>query len=138
MFTGNAPILGKAQPDLLKKIKLTDGPLKLRGLSKASPKFVSLLEGLLNGRPEDRLGGKSDALDVMSHPFFEDIDWDLAAARKLDPPMKPHLGDKTTDFSNFASFYTKQKPVESFVNTSLSKEEKINFRNFEYNRSTTL
>jgi serine/threonine protein kinase len=41
-----------------------------------SPEVKSLLSGLLERNPNKRLGCSSaDASDIMSHPFFRDINW---------------------------------------------------------------
>ena len=92
----------------------------------------------MNGNPEERLGGKNGALEVMTHAFFEDVDWDLTATKGVTPPIKPKQDVIAQDVSNFASFYTRQRPIESIVNTSLTKSQKVNFRNFEYNRTASL
>lgn len=47
----------------------------------------SLLIGLLNRNPQKRLGASSyDAEDIKKHPFFNSIDWNVAARRELKPP----------------------------------------------------
>ncbi len=35
----------------------------------------SLIKGLLVRDPSQRMGGRNGAIDIISHPFFSDIDW---------------------------------------------------------------
>ena len=49
--------------------------------------------------PSERLGaGHLGMADVMNHPWFEDLDWDAVARRRLSPPHFPVIegpGDRT-------------------------------------------
>ena len=36
---------------------------------------MDLIKGLLQNKPEERLGA-NDFRQIMDHPFFEGIDWD--------------------------------------------------------------
>lgn len=50
-----------------------------------------------------RLGyGTQDSLVIKLHPFFKSVNWDDAAARRLEPPFKPSLV-LTHAFKNFSS-----------------------------------
>jgi hypothetical protein len=51
----------------------------------------SFLIALLNRNPSKRLGsGPAGAEDIKKHVFFKGIDWNIAAAKKLDVPL-PYL-----------------------------------------------
>jgi RAC serine/threonine-protein kinase len=48
----------------------------MKRLPEFSDPAWSLIEGLLNRDPSQRLGGsKEDALEIMSHPFFAGLNW---------------------------------------------------------------
>ena len=51
----------------------------------------SLLTGLLNRDQAKRLGSTTanDASDIMSHPFFRDINWADLRNRSVPAPYKP-------------------------------------------------
>ena len=46
-----------------------------------SVKAASVLKGFLNKNPADRLGCHPETgfLDILHHPFFKSIDWDLVS-----------------------------------------------------------
>ncbi len=55
-----------------------------------SSEVSSLIIALLNRNPKKRLGsGKNDAEEIKRHPWFDPIDWELAANRGLRPPVPP-------------------------------------------------
>jgi atypical protein kinase C iota type len=58
-----------------------------------SVKAASVLKGFLNKNPLDRLGCNREAafMDIMNHPFFKQIDWDLLEQKQVTPPFKPRL-----------------------------------------------
>jgi len=58
-----------------------------------SVKAASVLKGFLNKNPSDRLGCNREAafMDIMHHPFFKQIDWDLLEQKQVTPPFKPRL-----------------------------------------------
>ena len=47
-----------------------------------SVKAASVLKGFLNKNPADRLGCHPETgfLDILHHPFFKSIDWDLVSS----------------------------------------------------------
>ena len=84
----------------------------------------SLLIGLLNRNPQKRLGAsKYDAEDIKNHPFFNDIDWDMALRRELNPPKPkakpiiPHDISPSIFYDDFEEDESDQKvPGWSFAN----------------------
>jgi serine/threonine protein kinase len=53
----------------------------------------SLVQGLLQRRPADRLGSRgADA--VRGHAFFRPVDWRALDAREVAPPFRPRLGTR--------------------------------------------
>jgi serum/glucocorticoid-regulated kinase 2 len=66
----------------------------------------------LNRNPEKRIGSDKDVEDLKQHSFFESIDWNLLAEKKLSPVFKPKLqSDATDDTSAFDKEFVNQ-PVE--------------------------
>jgi len=52
----------------------------------------SLLQGLLEPNPEKRIGAsKDDALELMRHPWFKNIDWDKLYKKEIPAPFKPYV-----------------------------------------------
>lgn len=49
----------------------------------------SLILGLLEKDPNKRLGARQTS-DILTHPFFKDIRWNLALRKKVTPPWVPH------------------------------------------------
>ena len=66
-------------------------------LSQINPDLIDLIKQLLNPLPSKRLGYKG-AKEVMSHPFFKDIDWQNT--KMMEPPFVPDI-KKRIDLSWF-------------------------------------
>lgn len=51
-----------------------------------SVKAASVLKGFLNKNPADRLGCNRESafMDIVNHPFFKSIDWEMVSARGSD------------------------------------------------------
>ena len=66
----------------------------------------SLLTGLLEKNPQKRLGGgPDDVREIMSHPFFANINWADLVNKKIVPPFKPQV-TSDTDTRYFDSEFT--------------------------------
>ena len=86
--------------------------------------------------------GANGALDIKSHPFFQDVDWRRLLAKKYNPPFRPnvvsfnHLTDEkknAQDTSNFDDEFTNEIPVDSVADTShLSEAVQQQFQGFSY------
>ncbi|CAI2355831.1 unnamed protein product [Caenorhabditis sp. 36 PRJEB53466] len=78
---------------------------------------ADLVKKLIVPDPDSRLGsGPTDSEEIKSHPFFNNIDWNKAAERQLEAPIKPEnedapkaenssensAQDENDPFSNFA------------------------------------
>ncbi|KAF0286950.1 Atypical protein kinase C [Amphibalanus amphitrite] len=77
-----------------------------------SVKACSILKGFLNKNPGERLGCHPETgfQDIVNHPFFKSIDWELLEARQLIPPYVPPLsGD--VDLEYFDPLFTSE-PVQ--------------------------
>ncbi|XP_065202032.1 RAC serine/threonine-protein kinase [Planococcus citri] len=61
-----------------------------------TPEARSLLSGLLIKDPNRRLGGgPDDAKEIMSHAFFNCINWSDLVQKKITPPFKPQVTSDT-------------------------------------------
>ena len=67
---------------------------------------ISLIQQLLVHEPEQRPGsGPEDALEVMRHRFFKQIDWDDLYHKRTPVPFLPQI-QSDTDVSNFDNEFT--------------------------------
>ena len=76
----------------------------------------SILTGLLTRDPAQRLG-VNGAEEIKRHPFFEKIDWQRLAQKKIQPPFKPSVRSPV-DVSNFDTVFTAEQPMDSVVEGS--------------------
>lgn len=103
-----------------------------------SPEGRNFVKGLLNRNPKNRLGANGDARELRAHPFFDDVDWTLLAAKKIPPPFKPVISGET-DTSNFDPEFTqastsviKRGGFLPLGSTPLSPGIQANFQGFTY------
>ena len=54
-------------------------------------KAASILKGFLNKNPADRLGCNREGgfMEIMAHPFFKTIEWELLEQKQIPPPYRP-------------------------------------------------
>lgn len=84
MLTGLPPFYDTDVNELYRKILFE--PLQLPEL--VSPVAKDILAKLLTREPEERLGAKGVS-EIKSHPFFNDIDWEVLLKRGYTPPFRP-------------------------------------------------
>ncbi|KAH0513828.1 Ribosomal protein S6 kinase beta-1 [Microtus ochrogaster] len=74
-----------------------------------------------------------EARDLLkkAHPFFRHINWEELLARKVEPPFKPLLQSEE-DVSQFDSKFTRQTPVDSPDDSTLSESANQVFLGFTY------
>ena len=111
MLVGVTPYFSTNKDQLFDNI--INGKLKLP--RNFSLEAKSLIIGLLNRNPSKRLGaepGEGGALEIMNHPFFSDIDWDLMF-QKLE--TGGHVPEPPR--------YTIQEFVEEFQESTLSQKQ---------------
>ncbi|RVE76239.1 hypothetical protein OJAV_G00009250 [Oryzias javanicus] len=91
-----------------------------------------LVKKLLKKNPAQRLGsGKADAADIQKHPFFKHINWDDLLNKRVEPPYKPQLHSEE-DVSQFDTRFTRQTPVDSPDDSTLSHSAELAFAGFTY------
>eukprot|EP00920_Eleutheroschizon_duboscqi_P010321 GHVT01023968.1.p1 GENE.GHVT01023968.1~~GHVT01023968.1.p1 ORF type:complete len:388 (-),score=80.90 GHVT01023968.1:178-1248(-) len=130
MLTGLPPFYSRNRDDLFRNIKHCE----LQYPPCVSPVAKSLLQGLLRRNPNQRLGGgRGDGEEVRCHPFFARINWEDVRRKKVVPPFRPVLANKT-DVQNFdKEFLTlpigDSETPESAIGTA-SKDD--DFQGFTY------
>lgn len=98
----------------------------------------TLLRGLLERNQEKRLGsGRDGTKDIMQHPFFKDINWELLKKRGIEPPYKPHL-QHVTDTRFFSDEFTAESVKDTYNDTQLSKTIQDAFKGFSWVAPTEL
>ncbi|XP_022903387.2 ribosomal protein S6 kinase beta-1 [Onthophagus taurus] len=128
MLTGAPPFTADSRKKTIEKI--------LKGKLNLPPYLTSdakdLVRKLLKRQVSMRLGSPpGDAHDVKTHPFFKHISWDDVLKRKLEPPFKPNVSSED-DVSQFDTKFTKQTPVDSPDESTLSESANMIFKGFTY------
>lgn len=98
-----------------------------------SVKAASVLKGFLNKSPAERLGcGENGFLDIVNHPFFKSIDWEMLEQKQVVPPFKPRL-EGERDLANFPPEFT-DEPVHLTPDndTVIADIDQSEFEGFEY------
>jgi serum/glucocorticoid-regulated kinase 2 len=97
-----------------------------------SGNLKNLLYLLLEKNPNRRLGADGTA-SIMSHPFFDRVDWERVENRDYPPPMSPKVksaGDTKHISKVFLEQEVKNTPTESTIDIQLMKE--MHYDNFTY------
>lgn len=116
MLLQQSPFRGEDEDEIYDAI-LADEPLYPIHMPRDS---VSILQKLLTREPDQRLGsGATDAQEVMSQPFFRNINWDDVYHKRVPPPFMPSIKN-ATDTSNFDSEFTSVTPVLTPVQSGMS------------------
>ncbi|CAH6722086.1 protein kinase C-like 1 [[Candida] jaroonii] len=93
---------------------------------------VLILQALLTKDPTMRLGSSErDALDIMEHPYFQDVNFDDVLHCRIQPPYLPELSSEH-DYSNFDKEFTSETPRLTPVDTVLTSEMQEQFRGFSH------
>jgi serine/threonine protein kinase len=115
MLLQQSPFRGEDEDEIYDAI-LADEPLYPIHMPRDS---VAILQKLLTREPELRLGsGPTDAQEVMSQPFFRNINWDDVYHKRIQPPFIPTI-QSATDTSNFDSEFTSVTPVLTPVQSGM-------------------
>ena len=73
------------------------------------------IEKCLKKNPEERLGSKTDLAEIISHPWFTNIDTKALLAKKIEPEFKPKLSSNIMDVSNFDKMFTSDEAAHSVI-----------------------
>ncbi|XP_063696781.1 atypical protein kinase C isoform X2 [Culicoides brevitarsis] len=99
-----------------------------------SVKAASVLKGFLNKNPADRLGCSRDSafMDIVSHPFFKSIDWEMLAQKEVIPPYVPTFDGSDDLTCNFDPQFTREPAELTPDDTVIDKIDQSEFEGFEY------
>lgn len=128
MLTGAPPFTAENRKKTIEKI--LRGKLILPPY--LTPDARDLIRKLLKRQVSQRLGSEaSDGEAIRCHPFFKHINWPDVVSRKLEPPFKPSLSSED-DVSQFDTKFTKQTPIDSPDESTLSESANLVFQGFTY------
>lgn len=119
MLASRHPFQGASRADTIRNMVRAHPDLD----ADLSPNAESLVRSLLAKSAEHRLATDRGVLDLMKHPFFDNIDWDKLAERRVEAPYVPNLASNT-DVSNFDAEFTNETPRDS----ELEKRQRANFK----------
>lgn len=126
MLCGSKPFKGKIDRDLDKAVIERKPQFPKEIFSKEA---ISLLSGLLQKRPENRLGcGPKGIEEIKEHPFFEIIDWGLLEAGYIDPPFVPNKFDVNAASLKDIGDFDRAK----YRHVKLDERFKEKIKNFEF------
>ncbi|KZS93668.1 Pkinase-domain-containing protein [Sistotremastrum niveocremeum HHB9708] len=128
MMSGLPPFYDENTDKMYKKI--VKNPLTFT--DDFGPEARSLITGLLNRDPSQRLGA-GGADEIKRHPFFaKHIDFKKLLAKRIQPPFKPNVAS-AIDTANFDTVFTSEAPLDSVVDGShLSETVQLQFAGFSY------
>ncbi|OWZ21121.1 AGC/AKT protein kinase [Phytophthora megakarya] len=69
--------------------KIQNDPLVFPSKPLLTDELKAILRGFLQKDPTKRLG--TNISDILEHPYFRGIDWDLLLKKQITPPWKPKL-----------------------------------------------
>lgn len=73
-----------------------------------STEAKSFLTGLLEPNPSKRLGSTDeDALEIMRHPWFNNINWEKLLKKEIPAPFKPYVSGPE-DLRNIDKLFTNE------------------------------
>jgi len=103
-----------------------------------SPEAKSLLTGLLQRDPRQRLGSTNGMQDFKDHPFFRGIDWVALYEKKITPPFIPQTSDGAASTDNVDDEFKMEKVKDTPV-TSSNLKDAFNMDGFTFaDTSSTL
>ncbi|XP_057715842.1 ribosomal protein S6 kinase alpha-5 isoform X2 [Corythoichthys intestinalis] len=113
LLTGGSPFTidgdENSHTDIARRILKKDPPFP----KDMAPLAKDIIKRLLTKDPKKRLGsGPNGVDDVKKHPFYQKINWEDLAAKKVPAPFKPVIRDEL-DVSNFAEEFTEMDPTYS-------------------------
>uniref|UniRef100_A0A8C5QZT7 Ribosomal protein S6 kinase n=1 Tax=Leptobrachium leishanense TaxID=445787 RepID=A0A8C5QZT7_9ANUR len=113
LLTGASPFTvdgeKNSQAEISRRILKSDPPYA----SEMSDEVKDLIRSLLRKDPKKRLGcGPGGSDDIKKHCFFEKLNWDDLAGKKVPAPFRPVIKDEL-DVGNFAEEFTEMDPTYS-------------------------
>ncbi|GAM22973.1 hypothetical protein SAMD00019534_061480 [Acytostelium subglobosum LB1] len=125
MLTGLPPFYSQNISMMYQKI--LNGELKIP--SYISPEAKSFLESLLT-RDVDRRLGSNGGGEVMNHPWFKSINWEMLDRKEIEVHFKPKVKSEG-DISQIDPLFTQERPLDSMVETSALTDAMSKDNSFE-------
>lgn len=123
LLTGRPPFYDRDKNEMY--LKILHSKLEIPGF--ISDDARDLLQRLLEKNPKRRIGSVDGIVEIMRHPWCQDIDFDRLMEKKLQPPFVPDLQD-----SHLGEIYSSMKPNLEFYSDS-EPDPSDKFHQFEYN-----
>lgn len=119
MMFGVTPFFNRNKHVLQSKIKNSKVvfPDKSRYVIEYSAECVDLITSLLNKKREERLGFNGGAQEIISHPFFKDLDIEKLQSYDVVPPFKPDLASDGSLNKKYFNLKTSKNELEETVLT---------------------
>lgn len=128
MLLCQSPFKGEDEDDIFNAIEHDD----VRYPISMPRQTVLVLQALLTKDPAERLGSSErDALEIMEHPYFQDVNFDDVLNKRVQPPYLPEVKSEH-DYSNFDQEFTSETPRLTPVETVLTSEMQEQFRGFSH------
>lgn len=128
MLLCQSPFKGEDEDDIFNAIEHDD----VRYPISMPRQTVLVLQALLTKDPAERLGSSErDALEIMEHSYFQDVNFDDVLNKRVQPPYLPELKSEH-DYSNFDQEFTSETPRLTPVETVLTSEMQEQFRGFSH------
>lgn len=128
MLLCQSPFKGDDEDDIFNAIEHDD----VRYPISMPRQTVLVLQALLTKEASQRLGSSErDALEIMEHPYFLDVNFDDVLNLRIQPPYLPEISSEH-DYSNFDQEFTSETPRLTPVETVLTSEMQEQFRGFSH------
>lgn len=134
MIYGNVPFYSSNVQNMYKKI--VKEPVRFKDNVNVSEEGKDIIRKLLCKSQASRLGSQADSLEVLSHPWFKDLEWTKLLERKIEAPFKPDVdGDEW--MKNFGEEFINEKVRDSDATIDLKtlKDFQKEFEELNYNHT---
>ncbi|EGR34797.1 protein kinase domain protein [Ichthyophthirius multifiliis] len=127
MLTGSPPFYSNDKKQMFNKLT----SMEIQFPPHISKDAQNLISRLLVAEPTERLGyGNDGTTNVMQHPFFKEINWNMLNNMKIKSPLNLNI-QKANDIRFFDNEYLLQKPIDS---PSSFLTQQLEFQDFSYNK----
>lgn len=133
MFTGRTPFVDRNRRQMFKNIM----QMEVEFPSYIPATGQSLVTALLNRDPAKRLGsGPTGGQEIMAHPFFADIDWQMLFRKEIKPTFVPDV-EGETDVTNIPQMFQNMEAIDSPVAKG-AKGDAHHFEDFSFQEESRL
>jgi len=124
MLIGVTPFFNKNKNMLLTKIKNSKVIFPDRKKYKIdySDEMMDIIGKLLDKDKSTRLGSKGDAKEILSHPFFKDINMEDLIQEKIEPPFRPQI-ENEADFEKYFNVETDKSALKNTYIPKINRQQ---------------